>query len=224
MSSSDGNRTECVGTLIFVRILTRMLLQQLSAGGAKNEFDCSKAIVLSEDAIPASLLDIAMRIQYWRRSRRQTDRKTNRKYQLMYCKKGGFLLAASTMVFFFTVACVSNEEVLESEVAPDSEMFRAGQTLLFQCIACHSTGKNEPHMQGPNLWAIFGAKAGRKTGFPYSEALKNSDIVWNDDTMGRWLEGPSEFIPGSVMAFIGIPDDEDRKALIAYLKLVSSTE
>lgn len=121
--------------------------------------------------------------------------------------------------------CVNSADVVAPSAAvPDPEQLKAGETLFFQCIACHTTGRNEPHMQGPNLQDIFGSPAGQKAGFPYSEALASSDVVWNENTMDEWIQKPSEFIPGNMMAYIGMPNADDRTALIAYLKSVTSGE
>ncbi len=73
-------------------------------------------------------------------------------------------------------------------------------------------------MLGPNLWGVYGSKAAAKPDFAYSVALKNSGIVWTDDTLSKWLTGPAKFLPGSKMAFPGLPDEADRQAVIAYLK------
>ena len=54
--------------------------------------------------------------------------------------------------------------------------------------------------------------------FKYSDAMKNSDIIWNDDTLDNFLKNPREYIEGTRMTFAGIKKDSDREALIAYLK------
>ena len=40
-----------------------------------------------------------------------------------------------------------------------------------------------------------------------------------DDQIDQWLAAPREFLPGNRMAFAGIPDEADRRDLIAYLKV-----
>ncbi|RMF95963.1 MAG: cytochrome c family protein [Gammaproteobacteria bacterium] len=95
---------------------------------------------------------------------------------------------------------------------------KRGETLFLQCRACHSVGEGEPHKVGPNLHGVFGRRAGTQPGFAYSEALKESGVTWTPETLDRWLERPSEFIPGNKMVFIGIRDPADRAALIAWLR------
>jgi len=92
----------------------------------------------------------------------------------------------------------------------------AGQTQFNKCKICHSleAGKN---MVGPDLHAIFGRKAGTADGFAYSEAMKKSGIVWDDDTLTKYLREPKDTVPGGKMAFPGIKDDQQLADLLAYL-------
>lgn len=88
-----------------------------------------------------------------------------------------------------------------------------------QCRACHTTKASEPDKVGPNLNKVFGSKAGaHRPNFNYSPALKNSGIIWNDRTLDAWLTNPARTVPGNRMAFAGIPDPAQRRALIAWLR------
>ncbi len=95
---------------------------------------------------------------------------------------------------------------------------RRGRLLFLQCRACHSLSEADGHLVGPNLNALFGAVAGKKAGFVYSETAAESKVVWTSETLDRFLEQPSDFFPGTKMAFAGIPDAKDRRDLIGYLK------
>lgn len=80
-------------------------------------------------------------------------------------------------------------------------------------------------MTGPSLAGIWGRKAGTVEGFTrYSDALKESGIVWDEHTLDAWLEDPSSFLPGNRMTFRGVPDEAQRQDLIEYLRSVSSAE
>ena len=64
---------------------------------------------------------------------------------------------------------------------------------------------------------MFGRKAGTAPGFSYSTALKNAGHTWNEATLDKWLAAPAKEVPGTKMAFAGMPDEARRKALIEYL-------
>lgn len=92
----------------------------------------------------------------------------------------------------------------------------AGQAIFNRCKICHSleAGKN---MVGPSLHGLFGRKAGTADDYAYSEAMQKSGVVWDDDTLTKYLRSPREFIPGDKMAFPGIKDDKQIEDLLAYL-------
>jgi cytochrome c len=100
--------------------------------------------------------------------------------------------------------------------AADSEAGRA----LYQarCTACHSLDFNGV---GPAHRGVFGRAAAQAPGFAYSDALKASGLVWNEDTLDRWLADPEKVAPGQRMG-VSVPDAEDRSDLIAYLKTASA--
>lgn len=96
-----------------------------------------------------------------------------------------------------------------------------GARLFHPCGHCHSTAPGE-HGVGPSLAKVFGAKAGGVEGFArYSEALKASGKVWDEDNLDRWLADPVKLVPGNTMAFPGVRNAAARADLIAYLKAVS---
>ena len=103
---------------------------------------------------------------------------------------------------------------------PQSEN-KLGRRVFLLCAACHNVVKGEPHKVGPNLNGFLGKKAGMKTDFVYSEALKNKGIVWSEETIREWLSNPAGYVPGTKMAFVGVQKKEQQDALIAYLKEVT---
>lgn len=103
------------------------------------------------------------------------------------------------------------KKVVKRTLSPNAKAF-------IQCAACHNLKKEDGHKVGPNLHGIFGRKAASLQDFTYSEALKNSDIVWDEEKIRNWLEKPSDYVPGTTMAFIGIKNKEQQDALITYLK------
>jgi cytochrome c len=93
----------------------------------------------------------------------------------------------------------------------------AGQAEFNKCKICHTLEPGGRNTVGPNLHGVFGRKAGTSGNFAYSEAMKSSGIVWDDQTMAKYLRGPREVVPGGRMAFPGIKDDEQIANLLAYL-------
>ena len=102
--------------------------------------------------------------------------------------------------------------------AQDEAMLKQGQRVFLLCRSCHNTEEDSGNKVGPNLYGVFGRKAGTAPDFKYSDAVKNSGIVWDEKTINEWLTRPKDFLPGNKMAFRGVDKEEDRKALIAYLK------
>lgn len=94
---------------------------------------------------------------------------------------------------------------------------RGEQLYVSRCGACHSLDENRA---GPAHRGVFGRKAGAAPGFDYSPALKASRIVWNENTLERWLTDPEKLVRGQKMGFT-VPDAKDRADLIAYLKKAS---
>jgi cytochrome c len=97
-----------------------------------------------------------------------------------------------------------------------------GAAVFGQCTACHSI---EPgvHLSGPSLARIWGHRAGTVAGFTrYSEPLARATVVWDEQTLDRWLEHPQVVIPGNLMTFSGLKDPGQRADLVAYLKAAAS--
>jgi len=93
-----------------------------------------------------------------------------------------------------------------------------GERVFAQCKACHTVEKGGRNGIGPNLFGIFGSKAGVVEGFNFSDALKASGIVWDDKTMAEFLKDPKGRIPGNKMVFAGIRRADQLDDLLAYLK------
>ena len=89
-----------------------------------------------------------------------------------------------------------------------------GETLYEACQDCHSLDKNDV---GPRHRGVFGRKAASLPDYDYSDALKSANIVWNEETLDKWLTDPQAVAPGAKM-FFHLDDPQDRADVIAYLK------
>ncbi len=92
-----------------------------------------------------------------------------------------------------------------------------GKRVFAQCMTCHAVAEGRNNV-GPSLYQIVGRHTGSVEGFKYSDANKNKDIVWTEENLFVYLEKPTDFIPGTIMAFPGLRNPQDRADVIAYLK------
>jgi cytochrome c len=89
-----------------------------------------------------------------------------------------------------------------------------GEHLYEACTDCHSLDQNDV---GPRHRGVFGRKAGSLPDYSYSDALKSSNIIWNEETLDKWLTDPQAFVPG-VKMFFHLENAQDRADVIAYLR------
>ncbi len=101
--------------------------------------------------------------------------------------------------------------------AADAQDLKKGKRVFNKCKACHVIDK-EKNKVGPHLVGIMGRTAGSVEGFKYSKAMKESGIVWDDETLDGYLTAPKKYLKGGKMAFAGLKKEDDRMNLIAYLK------
>lgn len=102
------------------------------------------------------------------------------------------------------------------------EVDERGAELFRKCAACHTVTPDGGHRAGPTLHGLFGRVAGTRPDYPYSPALRESDLVWTAETVDRLFDvGPETLVPGSKMPLQRMPDPKDRARLIAYLKQVT---
>ncbi|MGH6956158.1 MAG: c-type cytochrome, partial [Caulobacteraceae bacterium] len=97
-----------------------------------------------------------------------------------------------------------------------------GEAKFAVCRSCHTTNQGGQDMTGPNLWGIFGRKAGSEPGFNYSDGMKSAGWIWDADRIDHWIENPRAVIPDTKMTFIGMPNPTDRRDVVAFLKTQTS--
>jgi cytochrome c len=89
------------------------------------------------------------------------------------------------------------------------------------CAACHSLNEGGKAIIGPNLYGVVGGPHAYMQGFSYSDALKSKQGPWSYDELYAWLTKPTDYAPGTRMAFPGIKNDKQRLDVIAYLRTLS---
>ncbi|RZN33739.1 cytochrome c family protein [Bradyrhizobium sp. Leo121] len=91
-----------------------------------------------------------------------------------------------------------------------------GELVFAKCAPCHA--KDKSNRMGPGLLGVLGRHAGSLPGFHYSRAMKAASIVWDDKSLDAFIAAPQKAVPGTVMPFAGIADQQQRTDLIAYLE------
>jgi cytochrome c len=106
-------------------------------------------------------------------------------------------------------ACAISAFGLGGDASKGGQVFEA-------CAACHAP--DQPARTGPDLRGVYGRKAASVPGFRYSRAMKTANIVWNDEKLNEFLADPQNAVPGNAMPYPGLPDEDQRRDVIAYLK------
>jgi cytochrome c len=92
-----------------------------------------------------------------------------------------------------------------------------GENSFHKCMACHSIGPDAQNKLGPELNGLDGRHSGTVANFNYSDANKNSGIVWAEATFKQYIKDPKAMIPGTKMTFAGVKNDQEVNDLWAYV-------
>jgi len=127
----------------------------------------------------------------------------------------GLVLSAAGILASATAGFAQHEgmwpPLVEAEQAAGRQIFHD------HCAACH-TPKPGAHVLGPSLKGVVGRPAGSLPGFPYSDALKKSGLVWNEDNLRKWIADNAHTVPNTLMPHVSISDPAEQTYLVAYLK------
>ena len=123
-----------------------------------------------------------------------------------------FMLAVTILLSF------NLNNALAGDAAKGAKVFK-------KCGTCHTAAAGAKNKTGPNLWGIYGKKAGTVEGYKYSDWLKNSGIEWNDENLSAWVskkkikvEKFGKDVKKSKMIFAGLKKESKIADLIAYMK------
>lgn len=112
-----------------------------------------------------------------------------------------------------------------------------GAKVFNKCTTCHRIGEGAKSMVGPVLTGVVGRQAGTFPGFTYStlnHAAGENGLVWSEDQIFEYLANPNAFLKkfltdkgkanlavGSTKMVFNLPNPEERKDVIAFLKTFS---
>ena len=121
--------------------------------------------------------------------------------------KGLMIVAASALAAIAVSASTASAQDVD-----------AGQRQFNKCLPCHAVGPDAENKIGPELNGLDGRHSGTAPNYSYSDANKNSGIVWNEASFKEYIKNPAAKVPGTKMAFAGVKNDQDINDLWAYLK------
>ena len=99
----------------------------------------------------------------------------------------------------------------------------AGEDTFKKCKACHSivapdgTEIQKGGRTGPNLYGVVGRPKASVQGFNYSAAMRAKGGEWTIEELNAFLANPKAHVPGTTMAFAGLPRGTERADVIAFL-------
>ena len=115
-----------------------------------------------------------------------------------------------------------------------------GKKVFNKCMTCHRIGEGAKILVGPVLTGVVGRHAGVYPGFSYSnlnKAAGANGLVWTEENIFEYLANPNAFLKkfltekgkadlavGSTKMVFNLPNAEQRKDVIAFLKTFSKPE
>jgi len=110
---------------------------------------------------------------------------------------------------------------LFADAAGLQELITRGERVHAQCVSCHTFEAGAANGIGPNLHDVFGRAVASHGGYTYSEAMAGHGGSWDYLALNDFLTSPASNIRGTKMAFAGLRNEQDRVAIIAYLRSIS---
>lgn len=122
------------------------------------------------------------------------------------------------MTHFRKLACVAlalagliDQPACADEAASGREVYE------LRCRTCHGGTAPADSPLGPSLTGIVGTKAGSQASGVHSRDLIDSRIVWDRESLRRYLADPRRAIPGTLMP-VGVADPAELESLLDYLE------
>src|SRR5262249_24804647 len=119
------------------------------------------------------------------------------------------------MMKMVSIAIVALASSAGASVAGD---IAAGEKTVKKCMPCHNIGENAKNSIGPIQNGLKRRHTSPNPSHNYSDANKNSGIVWDEATFKEYIKDPKARIPGTKMVFPGIKDEKDAEDLWSFLE------
>jgi len=115
--------------------------------------------------------------------------------------------------------CDQRAAGIRARLSPaERQLFDRGARVAGECWSCHELA-GPAHKIGPSLLGVFGRPAGSAEGFGgYSQAMRESGIVWSRRSLARFLSDPQGTVPGTTMLARPVRDPQAVAALLFYLR------
>jgi cytochrome c len=183
------------------------LSSRKAVGACGGEAATSCAVIVGPLALSS---DDAVRL-CWRRAGHASDSRQRFLQGAVGINQGGSM-REQTLRLGLIVFCSALVATTGAAIANER-----GEQVFRRCQACHTLEEGGAQIRGPNLHGMFGRKAGTGS-YAFSNALKESGVIWTEETLEQFLSEPRTFIPGNTMAAPAIRKPEDRRDLITYLR------
>jgi cytochrome c len=128
------------------------------------------------------------------------------------------------------VATFATPQLVSAQNAAD------GEAVFKKCRACHQVGPTAKNGVGPQQNGVVGRAAGTIEGFAYSDINKAAGaagLVWTEEAIVEYLADPQAYLvkfltskgkadqaTGNTKMSFKLPNEQDRKDVVAYLKTV----
>jgi cytochrome c len=138
-------------------------------------------------------------------------------------EKPGFIIEAQEPTEGGPAAPAAAEKPIADLLA--SASVEKGAAIFKKCQACHSGEKGGPNKVGPDLWDVVDRPVASHEGFAYSAGMKEyskgGTEKWTYENINHFITSPKKDVKGTAMGFAGLPKEEDRADVIAYLRTLS---
>ena len=118
--------------------------------------------------------------------------------------------ACAPIAFFAVAVGLSAPAATVGQQADGERLFQQ------RCGACHSMEAGQNRV-GPHRSGLIGRTAGSVEGARYSDAMRDSGIVWDSQSLDTFLAAPRQMVSGTTMT-VSIPDAAQRAAIITLLE------